>query len=140
MHESSTHRGAEQLLDAGEHEVSLRSDRIEPVALSDASSRDQEVTTYMRIGYIFLRLVGGKAVYFNHNASAGSGTLDIGIVTGWTTVRGIRVIGTADSPSGYTNIFCNASGNSIVNCVADTITGNATGCMTNAQWIAGGGH
>ena len=57
-----------------------------------------------------------------------------------TTVRGIRVIGTADSPFGYTNIFCNASGNSIVNCVADTITGNATGCMTNAQWIAGGGH
>ena len=57
-----------------------------------------------------------------------------------TTVLGIRVIGTADSPSGYTNIFCNASGNSIVNCVADTITGNASGCKTNAQWIAGGGR
>jgi hypothetical protein len=51
----------------------------------EGNMRDVELTTWVRDGYVFLRLDGnGNAVYFSHNGdgSAGNGVLNIGIVTG----------------------------------------------------------
>lgn len=54
-------------------------------SVSGHATRDMEVTTWVRSGYVFLRLDGtGKAIYFFHDGSTTNGTLDIGITTSLT--------------------------------------------------------
>ncbi len=48
----------------------------------DGSHRDVELTTWTRVGYVFVRLSSGMAIYFYHSGDTSTGTLEIGIVTG----------------------------------------------------------
>jgi hypothetical protein len=51
--------------------------------LAACSTRDVEVTTWTRNGYVYARLDStGKAIYFLHNGETANGSLEIGIVTG----------------------------------------------------------
>lgn len=54
------------------------------VLLSNGSSRDQEVTTWVHNGRIFLRLTGGKAIMFELLLNTVNGTLNIAHVEGVT--------------------------------------------------------
>lgn len=53
-----------------------------PVAITTATPRDVEVTTFVRNGTIFLRVSNGTAVYCQHNGETTNGTFNMGIVTG----------------------------------------------------------
>lgn len=47
------------------------------------NARDVEVSTWMRLGYIYLRVDGsGNALYFVHSGETANGSIQIGIVTG----------------------------------------------------------
>ena len=92
------------------------------------------------------------ADYFDRNAGGEKGLIVMGdwrepsrlhgaaavLSTGGNTyVRGVRIVGTA---KGYPNILVNGEASRAVSCIADTIVGEAHNCLTNAQWIAGGGR
>lgn len=64
-----------------------------PVAETVGLFRDQQVTTWCRNGVILMRLIGGKAIYFQLNLEVDS--LVIGIVTGY--VPGVGGPNTAGS-------------------------------------------
>lgn len=69
---------------------------------SNAASRDMEVDTWARDGIVFFRLtLAGKAIYFYHNGETSNGTLEIGIVTGFTEGVGYK-------GAGFTPLYTNA--------------------------------
>src|SRR5579862_6899424 len=81
------------------------------------AARDINVTTWVRDGYVYLRVDGsGNAIYFDHNGETTNGTLVVGIVTG---------LDESSYPGGtYTALYAN---NDLVHTVAGYNKTDTTG-------------